>query len=213
MEASFWHQKWERKEIAFHEGDTNALLLAHFDKLNLAPSSRVFIPLCGKTRDIAWLLASGYQVVGAELSELAIKALFEELGVEPNITLHGNFMRYHAPDIDIFVGDFFDLTAEIIGEVDAIYDRAALVALNDSLRGQYAEHLINISRAAAQLIITYEYDQTVIPGPPFSVEESQVREFYEATYQLTFVERQAIEGGLKGKVASAEAVWLLKASV
>ncbi|MGZ8252407.1 MAG: thiopurine S-methyltransferase, partial [Methylophilaceae bacterium] len=71
MEASFWHNKWQRGEIAFHQSDANPLLVAHFEALNLPKGSRVFLPLCGKTLDIAWLLAGGYRVVGAELSEIA----------------------------------------------------------------------------------------------------------------------------------------------
>jgi len=213
MDASFWHQKWDKKEIAFHEGDTNLLLMAHVDKLKLLTGSRIFIPLCGKTRDIAWLLSCDYKIVGAELSEVAIQELFAELGVEPEVTKEGAFTVYRALDIDIFVGDIFNVTADVLGHVDAVYDRAALVALNESLRSRYAEHLIEVTHSAAQLLITYEYDQTVIPGPPFSVNETLVHQYYDPMYELTFVERQDIEGGLKGKVASTETVWLLQKRV
>jgi thiopurine S-methyltransferase len=89
MEASFWHQKWERGEIGFHKSEANPLLTKHFEKLDLAQGSRIFLPLCGKTRDFAWLLACGYRVAGAELSELAIKELFHDLGVEPSISRMG----------------------------------------------------------------------------------------------------------------------------
>lgn len=85
MEASFWHRKWERGEINFHESEANPLLTTHFEKLDLAKGSRVFLPLCGKTRDIAWLLARGYRIAGAELSGQAIDALFQELGLKPEI--------------------------------------------------------------------------------------------------------------------------------
>jgi hypothetical protein len=127
MEHSFWHERWESGRIGFHQGKPNKLLLAHFDALGLADRSRVFLPLCGKTRDIAWLLSQGYRVAGAELSELAIRQLFEELGVEPVISNLGQFKRYSATDIEIFVGDIFSLTAELLGPVDAVFDRAALV--------------------------------------------------------------------------------------
>ncbi len=159
MEAGFWHQKWERGEIGFHESETNPLLIHHFEKLMTAAGSRVFLPLCGKTRDIAWLLAGGYRVVGAELSALAIEQLFNDLGAKPAIAKSGKLTRYSASNIDIFVGDIFEVSAKDLGSVDAIYDRAALVALPAGIREQYTSHLIDVTGAAPQLLVTLEYDQ------------------------------------------------------
>ncbi|WP_446809173.1 thiopurine S-methyltransferase [Methylomonas sp. 2BW1-5-20] len=210
MEASFWHQKWERGEIAFHQSEANPFLLAHFEKLNLAKNSRVFLPLCGKTRDFACLLAGGYRVVGAELSELAVNELFKELGLEPNISTAGKLTRYSAKDIDILAGDIFDVSAELLGAISAIYDRAALVALPSGIRERYTSHLMNISGTAPQLLITYEYDQRLMDGPPFSVTENEVRWHYEAAYRLRPVESKNIADKLKGKVAATETAWLLQ---
>ena len=86
MEASFWHAKWEKGEIAFHQDDVNPLLLDHFGALSLPSDSYVFVPLCGKTRDIRWLLESGYRVAGAELSRVAVEQLFADMGLEPGIS-------------------------------------------------------------------------------------------------------------------------------
>lgn len=209
MEATFWHQKWEHGEIAFHQAETNPFLTTYFDKLNLAKGSRVFLPLCGKTRDFAWLLLSGYRVVGAELSELAIEALFKDLDLAPTITKIGKLIHYSAQDIDVYVGDIFDLSTEYIGPVDAIYDRAALVALPASIRTQYTAHLMQITAAVPQLLIAYEYDQLLIDGPPFSVSEDEIKQHYATTYQLSPLESKEIAGGLKGKVAAKETIWLL----
>jgi thiopurine S-methyltransferase len=210
MEASFWHEKWKRGEINFHQSEANPLLTAHFEKLNLAKGSRIFLPLCGKTRDIAWLLANGYRVAGAELSAQAINDLFKELGLAPTVSEVGNLTRYSADDIDIWVGDIFGVSAEYLGPINAIYDRAALVALPADMRKQYAAHLVQITGAAPQLLVAYVYDQSKIDGPPFSVNEDEVRQHYSAAYQLTSVEIRDVVGGLKGKVASTETVWLLQ---
>ncbi|MEM4988317.1 thiopurine S-methyltransferase [Collimonas sp. H4R21] len=210
MEASFWHEKWKRGEINFHQSEANPLLTVHFEKLNLAKGSRVFLPLCGKTHDIAWLLASGYRVAGAELSGQAINELFKELGLAPTISEAGKLTRYSADDIDIWVGDIFDVSAEYLGPINAIYDRAALVALPADMRKRYASHLMQITGAAPQLLISYVYDQSKIDGPPFSVTEDEVRQHYGAAYQLMPVEVKDVAGGLKGKVASTETVWLLQ---
>ncbi|MCQ8119486.1 thiopurine S-methyltransferase [Methylomonas rosea] len=210
MEASFWHQKWERGEIAFHESEANPYLVAHFKELHLKKGSRVFLPLCGKTRDIAWLLSRGYRVAGAELSKLAVSELFNELGLEPKTFKAGKLTQYSAKDIDIFVGDIFDVSTELLGATNAIYDRAALVALPSGIREHYTSHLINISGTAPQLLITYEYDQHLMDGPPFSVIENEVKQHYESAYRLKSVESKNIEGGLKGEVAATETVWLLQ---
>ena len=90
MKEEFWHQKWKLGDIAFHESEVNPFLIEHFEKLNLQKDSRIFLPLCGKTRDITWLLACGYRVVGAELSEIAIKELFKDLVLVPEISKVGD---------------------------------------------------------------------------------------------------------------------------
>lgn len=210
MKANFWHQKWEQGDIGFHESAVNPLLIEHFEKLNLAKGSRVFLPLCGKTRDAAWLLACGYRVVGAELSEIAICELFKELGLEPEISNFGKLTRYRAEDVDIFSGDIFAVSAEHLGLINAIYDRAALVALPASIRKHYAVHLMNITGTAPQLLITYEYNQLLMDGPPFSVNENEVLRHYGTSYQLKSVGSKDVAGGLKGKIASTETAWLLQ---
>jgi thiopurine S-methyltransferase len=210
MDASFWHQKWEKGDIGFHQSEANAFLIEHFDQLNLAKGSRVFLPLCGKSRDIAWLLTRGYRVAAAELSELAISELFSDLGVEPTISNLGKLARYCAKDIDLFVGDIFDVSAEVLGQVDAVYDRAALVAMPATMRNQYTSHLMEITSVAPQLLICYEYDQQLMDGPPFSVSKAEVTHYYGAAYQLKHAESKHVAGGFKGKVASIETVWLLQ---
>jgi thiopurine S-methyltransferase len=210
MEANFWHQKWERGDIAFHESEANPFLIEHFKKLNLPKDSRVFLPLCGKTRDIAWLLACGYRVVGAELSELAIDELFKDLGLAPEISKVGELTRYRANNIHIFVGDIFAVSADYLGPVSAIYDRAALVALPSGMRAHYTSHLMDLTDTAPQLLITYEYNQQLIDGPPFSVNEDEVKQYYDTRYYLKPVESKNVAGGLKGKVASTETAWLLQ---
>lgn len=95
MDTSFWLERWESNRIAFHKSEANPLLVKYFQELDLAKGSCVFVPLCGKTLDIAWLLAKGYRVAGAELIEIAIEQLFAELGVEPKISEAGE-VRHKA---------------------------------------------------------------------------------------------------------------------
>lgn len=209
MEHDFWHQRWASNEIGFHQPDANPLLLKHFPALGLAKGSVVFVPLCGKTLDIGWLLSQGYMVIGAELNESAIGQLFDELGIAPQISDLAALRLYRGPNLSIFVGDFFALRAEQLGPLAAIYDRAALIALPAPMRLRYAEHLLAICGPTPQLLICIEYDQSRQAGPPFSVDATQVQRLYAAAYSPRLLERQGVEGGLKGKCAADEAVWHL----
>ncbi|MFO0944650.1 MAG: thiopurine S-methyltransferase [Planctomycetota bacterium] len=209
MEASFWHERWRTNNTPFHENQANPLLVKHFGRLGLSPGSRVFVPLCGKTLDISWLLDKGYRVAGAELSEIAIEQLFEGLGIKPNVAKMGEILHYGAPDIDIFVGDIFAVSKAALGQVDAVYDRAALVALPTETRSRYVTHLLEITNHAPQLLLCYEYDQSVTNGPPFSVSNDEVREHYRDAFELTLFESVEVPGGLRGKVPATEHVWLL----
>ncbi|MFO0706421.1 MAG: thiopurine S-methyltransferase [Nitrospira sp.] len=209
MDASFWHNRWQTNQTGWHERAVNPLLTAHFPSLNVPVDGRVFVPLCGKSLDLGWLLSRGYAVAGAELSELAVTQLFAELGLEPAISEVGTLRRFRGEKIEIFVGNIFDLTREILGPVDAVYDRAALVALPETIRPRYTAHLKAITGTAPQLVIGYQYDQSVVDGPPFSVSPEELRRHYGDAYTLTPLARVDVPGGLKGKCPATEHVWRL----
>lgn len=209
MDPDFWHRKWEKNEIGFHGSKPHPKLVAHFDALPVPDQGRVFVPLCGKTLDIHWLLSQGHPVVGAELSRNAIEQLFLELGVEPTITESDRHTRFSADGIDILVGDIFALSADDIGPVDAVYDRAALVALPPAMRQRYAPHLTRLTNAAPQLLICFEYDQSLADGPPFSISGDECHAHYRDTYDLHLLSRETIPQGLKGLHQAFESVWRL----
>lgn len=210
MDPDFWRARWENNQTGFHEGKPNAFLVQHFARLSLAAGARVFVPLCGKTRDISWLLAQGYRVVGAELSRIAVEQLFAELGVAPVVSAAGPLTRFSAPALDVFMGDIFDLSRAALGPVDAVYDRAALVALPAPLRARYAAHVVDITAAAPQLLISFAYDQSVMDGPPFSVAPEEARALYGAAYLISQLESMPVPGGLKGRCEATEHVFLLE---
>lgn len=210
MEPHFWLERWEENQIGFHKSEANPMLVTYLGELNLAAGSRLFVPLCGKTLDIGWLLSNGHHVAGAELSELAIQQLFSELGVEPRIEELDAAKRYSAQNIDIFVGDIFDLTSELIGPVDAIYDRAALVALPDQMRARYTDHLTEITANAPQLLVTFEYDQSLKDGPPFSITADMIEQYYTQKYHIRSLVSANLRGGLRGNVPAKRSAWLLR---
>jgi thiopurine S-methyltransferase len=210
MDARFWHQRWEENNTFWHQSEANPRLTANFNQLSVAKGGRIFLPMCGKTLDISWLLSRGYRVAGAELSKIAIEQLFAGLGVKPKISALGKLDHYSAKNMEIFGGDIFDLSEKTLGRVDAIYDRAALVALPSTTRERYTAHLMDITAKAPQLLISWEYDQSLMEGPPFSVTGDEIKKHYGKSYNITLIETKNVPGGLKGKCAATENVWLLK---
>ncbi len=209
MQHDFWHTKWQKNEIGFHLPEANPLLVKHFPALQLKQGARVFLPLCGKTLDIAWLLGQGFRVTGAELSQIAIDDLFKSLNLTPTITQTGELTHYSAANIDMFVGDIFKLTPDILGAVDAVYDRAALVALPEDMRKAYTAHLMALTQNVPQLLICFEYDQTIHAGPPFSITANEVNQHYQQVYSLNLLASETMANGLKGKHPATEQVWWL----
>ena len=210
MEADFWHNKWHKNEIGFHLDSPNPLLLKYFNYISLETGHRIFLPLCGKTLDIKWLLTQGYRVAGAELSQVAIDDLFRNLELDPKITKIGQLTHYSANNIDVYVGDIFNLPRDLLGTVDAIYDRAALVALPNNMRSQYSKLLLEITDNAPQLLVCFEYDQSLHVGPPFSIHADEIKQHYQHAYDITLLGSHEVEGGLKGKCQATEHVWCLK---
>lgn len=206
MQPEFWRQRWANNQIGFHEPAVNQLLVAHFHTLGLAPGARVFLPLCGKTLDIDWLLSGGYQVIGIELSALAVAQLFERLGVTPIVSIVGTLECHSTTSLDVFVGDIFALSAEALGAVDAVYDRAALIALPPSMRLRYARHMRALARVVPQLVVTLEYDQQQMDGPPFAVSAAELVGLFEGC-SPALLSRQDLLGGLKGQYPAQELVW------
>jgi len=210
VDADFWHERWEARELGFHQVQPNTLLVGHFAMLGTAQGSRIFVPLCGKTLDIGWLLSQGCSVAGIELSKMAVEELFDELRVDPNISRQGALTRYSAQRIDIYVGDFFELGSDTLGAVDAVYDRAALVALPDDMRRRYTAHLTETTAGADQLLLCFEYDQSAMEGPPFSVTGDEVSEHYSQSHGITRLADLEFPGGLKGQTPAREILWLLR---
>ncbi|HVK85943.1 MAG TPA: thiopurine S-methyltransferase [Kofleriaceae bacterium] len=199
MEAEFWRGRWREGSIGFHEGAPNAYLTTYLGEL---PGTRVLVPLCGKTEDLAYLASHGREVIGIELVEDAVRTFFAEHAVEPEITRRGVLTQYTAGAVTIFAGDVFAVTRDDVGTIDAIYDRAALVALPPEMRERYVAHLGALAAAATPvLLVTLAYPQDRMQGPPFSVPDAEVRAHYDAVVQLE--ERPAV-GGRASDVGAME---------
>jgi len=179
MNKEFWLERWERRETGFHQNEVNPYLSQHWSDLQPMQGNRVFVPLCGKSKDMLWLMQKGYSVIGVELSPIAVQGFFSDLVSTPHIRRVGKFHSYEAEGALILCGDFFDIERNDIAGVGALYDRASLVALPPDMRERYVHHLISLLKPGTKiLLITFEYPQHEMSGPPFSVSESEVNALY-----------------------------------
>lgn len=193
MEPTFWIDRWREGRIGFHEGAPNAMLAKHHARL---VGTRVLVPLCGKAEDLAFLAEHRREVIGIELVEDAARAFFAEHAMTPEVTPRGKAIAYTAGAITILVGDLFEIEPGDVGPIDAIYDRAALIALPPAMRPRYVEHLRTLAPDTPPvLLVTLEYPKDAAAGPPFSVPEDEVRALYASA---TLVDDRPATGGRLG---------------
>lgn len=175
MHEDFWQERWARNEIGFHLREVNPYLRRHWSDLGLVAGAQVLVPLCGKSLDMAWLAGQGYRVLGVELAESAVIAFFAEQELTPEVDQYGAFRRYRAGAVELLCGDFFALQAADVEDCSGLYDRAALIALPEGMRERYAAHLAAIlPSGCAGLLVTLDYPQAEMSGPPFAVDEALV---------------------------------------
>ncbi len=185
MNREFWLQRWAQGEIGFHQPEVNFYLQRYWRMLQVASGATVLVPLCGKSRDMMWLCAQGHHVVGVEISRHAVEQFFEENALRAHCEYRPPFRHCSAGGVSLLLGDIFDLQPSAVGVIDAVYDRASLVALPPAMRLHYVEHLTVLLRpGGSMLLITFEYDQQQMSGPPFAVLESEINTLFRAAFQL-----------------------------
>lgn len=202
MHPDFWHQRWQQGRTGFHQDKPTPLMLKHWPSLGVAPGACVFVPLAGKSLDIAWFVAHGYRVLGVELSALAIQQFFDGQGLQPVQHTSRYGTHYQAGAIEIIHGDAFGLDAAALADCNAVYDRAALIALPPELRQRYVRELYaKLPSACRGLLVTLQYPQDQKQGPPFSVPEAEVHALYGPDWEVEVLERRDILAQQPGFVA------------
>ena len=191
MEAKFWIDRWAAGNIGFHREKYNEHLLEHWPQIGVDTDQAVFVPLCGKSLDLHWLAQRGHRVVGNEVAEQAVEDFFEEAELEVERSACGALESFAAVDLSILCGDYFALEAQDLQGVTAWYDRAAQVALPPELREAYYQKLADLLPAGAVgLSLSFEYPQEQKSGPPFSVEEDEIRRLCHGRFSVELLERQ-----------------------
>lgn len=185
MDKQFWHERWEKNQIGFHQQEINSYLQEYWSRLQLPAGSTVFVPLCGKSRDMLWLLEQGYRVLGIEISPIAVADFFRENNLQHQVTTENGIDRWSCDELEILCGDFFSLQASDVAHCQAVYDRASLIAMPPAMRPDYARKLQSLFPAPRPiLLVTMEYPQHQMDGPPFSVHQDEVNHFYADRFEV-----------------------------
>ncbi len=193
MDKAYWLNRWDRQDTGFHQSEVNPYLREFWPRLQLSPASTVLVPLCGKSRDMLWLRQQGHAVLGVELSAIAVHAFFAENELSPHNNTADRFTRLTASGIQVLCGDLFDLNPEDTAAVSAVYDRAALVALPPDMRRDYVNHLLRILPLGTQiLLVTLDYPQHEMAGPPFAVSLDEVTAHYRNHAEITLLSQHDV---------------------
>jgi len=193
MDHDFWLDRWQRGQIGFHQDRPTPLMLKHWPTLGLDPGAQVFVPLCGKSLDMAWLAAQGLRVLGVELSALAVEAFFAEQGLDPRIWTTQYGRHYAAGGVEIICGDAFALDAAALRDCAAVLDRAAIIALPPDMRGRYVDDVYSRLPAGCRgLPLTPEFPPRGKAGPAFPVFEDEIRSRFARDWHVHTLERRDI---------------------
>jgi len=189
MDIAFWLERWSRGEAGFHQQHVNPYLGYYYGELGPTAEKRselrVFVPLCGKSKDLWWLQQNGYDSVGVECSELAVQQFFAEQQLNFSKRQMNQHVSYKSDRLEILMGDFFTLQADDIGKITDIFDRASLIALPVELRGEYVNKITDLQKTGTRtLLVTLTYPQNEMDGPPFSVSEEEVIELYSDNFRI-----------------------------
>ncbi|HDZ9287780.1 TPA: thiopurine S-methyltransferase [Vibrio cholerae] len=215
-DPEFWHNKWAANQIGFHLEDVNPLLIRFWFDLAPKRSEKVLVPLCGKSEDLIWLANQHDSVQGVELSQIAVRSFFAEHFYTPTVTrLNAQHELYQFDELTLFTGDFFTAPVE---SVDVVYDRAALVALPEEMRAEYAQRVLQLLKPGGRiLLVSMDYVQTELSGPPFSVPEAEIRTLFmgcevRRVYQDTSIDPHLNKRTQAGLSRFAEEVWVIEKS-
>ena len=207
MDANFWLERWQRGETGFHLPRPHPKLTRYWSQVAKGTRASVLVPLCGKSLDMLWLSRQGHGICGVELSEQALADFVREAG----LSLHQQGADRVGEGWQLCCGDWFAFQAS--APFSLFYDRAALIALPAEMRRAYVTHLLSQLAPGAQgLLITLEYDQSEMNGPPFSVPAGEVQALFDQRALVTELARADILGDEphfreRGLTGLEEVVW------
>jgi len=198
MDAEYWLKRWRDGRTGWHREEVMPLLVQHWSALNVPRGARVLVPLCGKSLDMLWLSQQGMRVLGIDVSPIAIESFLAEnqLHARTRSTAEGtHYDVTNAPggEIEIVNGDVFEIDPEVIAQCQAFYDRAALIAMPAWMRERLAiDVYLQLPAGSTGLLITLDYSEDEMQGPPFSVAGAEVHRLFDQQWNIEQLEHRDI---------------------
>lgn len=193
MDKEYWLNKWQKNDIPFHEENVTSGLVLFFNTLGLSDVDTVFVPLCGKSRDVEWLASQGLHVIGIEASPIACREFFTERNITPQIVKYNNFDIYQQGNIKILCGDLFDLQAGDIPPIQAVYDCKALIALPPEIRQKYVDHIFSCVGTDVKILLLTRESPCRINPPPWPVTLAEVNSLYGKNFRINVLDRSIVK--------------------
>ena len=192
MELSYWQSRWQKGNIGWHMDTVYPLLPQICNHLGINSDARVLVPLCGKSLDLLWLADHCDTVTGVDISQKALQHLMQQHHESfVKDTSHG-FSIYRSDSLVLWEGDFTKLPPEQIPTQHLIYDKASIIALPAEKREHHAEKVIELSDPNTQIVIqTFEYNQSEMTGPPFSVDTQELKRLFGHRFKLKCLHEQS----------------------
>lgn len=192
MEISYWQSRWRKDNTGWHMDNVYPPLANIWSQLSIKSSAKVFVPLCGKSLDLRWLVERGHQVTGVDVSQKALEDVINYTNQSFTKDSSHGFTIYRSESLELWQGDFLKLPVKKIPQPDVIYDKASIVALPPEMRGSYAQKILSLCGKHTHIILqTFEYDQSEMNGPPFSVDENELKHHFGHDFEFTLMHEQS----------------------
>ena len=194
LSHDWWRMAWAKGTISWHRDKVDAILQKYLKRLTGDKKHiSILVTLCGKSLDLPWLADQGHNVVGCELSEIAGKQLFEENGIPYSVMSVNDFKVFSATDdrkLKFYAGDFCNMDASLIGPVDAIWDHMAFGSVSPNDRPSYVEILASLLVPSGKILLSnWEYDQSKWKVSPYSLNTTQIKEYFGNCFDVKLLER------------------------
>ena len=194
MELSYWLSRWRKNKIGFHMAEGYSSLENHLANISFPKKQTALVPLCGKSLDLITLTHHFNNVIGVEISEKAINEFLQEQNLTATESSFADFKIFQTESIILWCGDFMKLPLHKLPAIDLIYDKAALVALPPEKRPGYAEKLVGLCSDSTFIMLHhFIYNQDEMPGPPFSVSEEELNNYFGKGFNSKLLEENNID--------------------
>ena len=154
---AFWDDLYASSQDGWELGEPAPALVARLDaSLSLPRGARVAVPGAGRGHDARLLARLGYEVVGFDFAEAAVKEA-RQLAVDEGVP------------VTFELRDVFTVAADYGGAFDAVWEYTCFCAIDPDRRLEYAQVLHDILRPGGLLLGCFYPLREGTDGPPFPV--------------------------------------------